>query len=104
MEGANCELNCFVIQPFDDGKYDKLFNESFKPAIEKAGLKAYRVDEDPAASNIIESIENGIVQSSICLAEITTNNPNIWYELGFAFACRKEVVMICSKEREKISF
>ncbi|OAV73551.1 hypothetical protein Barb6_00156 [Bacteroidales bacterium Barb6] len=101
---ADCELNCFVIQPFDDGKYDKLFNESFKPTIEKAGLNAYRVDEDPAASNIIESIENGIAQSFICLAEITMDNPNIWYELGFAFACRKEVVMVCSKEREKFPF
>src|SRR5690606_3742543 len=35
----------------------------------------------------------------ICFAEITTDNPNVWYELGYAFACDKDVVMVCSDER-----
>jgi len=35
---------CFVIQPFDSGKFDKRFMDVYKPAIEAAGLEAYRVD------------------------------------------------------------
>ena len=38
---------CFVIQPFDSGKFDKRFDGVYKPAIEAAGLEAYRVDRDP---------------------------------------------------------
>jgi hypothetical protein len=30
---------CFVIQPFDSGKYDKRFHDVYKPAIEAAGLR-----------------------------------------------------------------
>jgi hypothetical protein len=32
---------CFVIQPFDSGKFYKRFNDIYKPAIEAAGLEAY---------------------------------------------------------------
>ena len=91
--------NCFVIQPFDSGKFDKRFVDVFKPAIVAAGLDAYRVDMDPGVSTPIECIEEGIRSSAICLADITTDNPNVWYELGFAFAAGKPVVMVCSEER-----
>ncbi len=33
------------------------------------------------------------------MADITTDNPNIWYEVGFAFANDKPVVMICADPR-----
>ncbi len=87
---------CFVIQPFDGGKFDKRFSGVYKPAIEQAGLEAYRVDSDPGVSVPIESIEKGIRQATICLADISTDNPNVWYELGFAFASKRPVVMVCS--------
>lgn len=90
---------CFVIQPFDSGKFDKRFDDVYKPAIELAGLEAYRVDRDPKVEVPIGAIEDGIRNASICLADITTDNPNVWYELGFAFAAGRPVVMTCSNER-----
>jgi len=90
---------CFVIQPFDSGKFDKRFDDIYKPSIEAAGLEAYRVDKDPGVSVPIEAIESGIKSAAICLADITADNPNVWYELGFAFASGRPVVMVCSEER-----
>jgi nucleoside 2-deoxyribosyltransferase len=90
---------CFVIQPFDSGKFDKRFHDIYKPAIEAAGLEAYRVDQDPGVQIPIDSIEKGIRQAAVCLADITADNPNVWYELGFAYAASKPVVMVCSEER-----
>jgi hypothetical protein len=91
--------NCFVIQPFDKGNFDNRYNDTFKPAIEKANLFPYRIDQDDSVRIPIEDIEKGISDSSICFAEITTGNPNVWYELGYAFARNKDVVMVCSEER-----
>lgn len=91
---------CFVIQPFDGGAYDKRFKDVYAPAIKAAGYDAYRVDQDPSVSVPIDSIENGIREAVVCLADITTDNPNVWYELGFAFASGRPVVMICSEERQ----
>ena len=91
---------CFVMQPFDGGKFDKRFEEIFKPAILAAGLEPYRVDKDPSVSIPIADIEQGIKDARLCLAEITEDNPNVWFELGYAIACNKEVVLVCSKERK----
>lgn len=91
---------CFVIQPFDKGAYDKRYEDVIVPAIVNAGLDDYRVDRDPSTKVLIEAIEDGIRSSDACIAEITTDNPNVWYELGFAIANGKPLVMICnSKER-----
>jgi hypothetical protein len=90
---------CFVIQPFDSGKFDKRYDDVYRPAIEAAGLEAYRVDKDPSVSIPIDSIEEGIRQAAVCLADITADNPNVWYELGYAFAAGRPVVMVCSEER-----
>lgn len=95
---------CFVIQPFDSGKFDKRFDDVYKPAIEAAGLEAYRVDRDPRVEVPIESIEEGIRTAAICLADITTDNPNVWYELGFAFAAGRPVIMVCSNERTSTKY
>lgn len=90
---------CFAIQPFDSGKFDKRFKETFAPAIRAAGFEPYRVDEDPGAEVLITSIEDGIRSAGVCLADITTDNPNVWFELGYAFAANRPVVMVCSDER-----
>ena len=95
---------CFVIQPFDNGKFDKRYYDIFKPAIEAAGLIAYRVDEDETVEIPIDTIEEKIKSASICLADITLNNPNVWYEVGFAFASGKTTILLCSDEREGNSY
>jgi len=90
---------CFVMQPFDGGVFDKRYEDTFAHAIRDAGLEPYRVDQDPNASIPIQHIESGIRDSRLCFAEITRDNPNVWFELGFAIATGKEVVMVCSSER-----
>ena len=90
---------CFVMQPFDGGAFDQRYAEVYAQAIKDAGLEPYRVDQDPKVSIPIQDIESGIRQAQICLAEITLDNPNVWFELGYAIACKKEVVLICSDAR-----
>ena len=92
---------CFVIQPFDGGKFDKRYDDVFAPAINSIlGLEAYRVDKDFGVDVPIEAIEEKIENSKICLADITLDNPNVWYEVGFARAKGKPLVLLCSDERK----
>ena len=95
---------CFVIQPFDSGPFDKRFDDVFAPAIKAAGLEPYRVDRDPRVSVPIEDIESGIRGAAVCLADISEDNPNVWFELGFAIAARKQVVLISRSGRSKFPF
>lgn len=85
---------CFVMMPFSPplGGY---FDTVYEPAIKKAGLKAIRADNDVfGTGKIIDQIWSGINSARVLLAELTTKNPNVFYELGLAHALRKPVVLV----------
>ena len=90
---------CFVIQPFDSGKFDKRYVDVFVPAIEAAKLKPYRVDKDASINDLLDGIRTGIGDSLAFLADITTDNPNVWYELGYAMCMNVPFCVCCSEER-----
>jgi hypothetical protein len=90
---------CFVIQPFDNDKFDKRFDDVFSPAIKAADLEPYRVDRDPTANDLLEAIERGMADSAAFLADITLDNPNVWFELGSAMTAGLPFCVCCSEER-----
>lgn len=96
---------CFIIQPLND-EFKKRCDETYKPAIEQAGFSPYRVDEHYSSKKLkIEAIKEEIKKSAVCLAEITEDNPNVWYELGFADGHDIPVVLICENDkRNKLPF
>lgn len=87
---------CFVIMPFSDpiGNY---FQNIYEPAIRKAGLRPIRADADIfGTGKIIDQIWSGITSAKMLVAELTTRNPNVFYELGLAHALQKPVVLVSS--------
>jgi len=89
---------CFVVMPFAAplGNY---YEKVYKPAIEKAGLKAVRADTEIfGAGKIMDQVWSGINAAKVLVAELTTRNPNVFYELGLAHALKKPVVLISSNE------
>src|SRR5579863_4149505 len=91
---------CFVMMPFAPpiGDY---YSKIYEPAIEKAGLKAVRADDDIfGTGKIIDQIWNGITSAKVLIAELTHRNPNVYYELGLAHALKKPVVLVCSNEQD----
>lgn len=93
---------CFVIQPFDSGEYDRRFDEIYSVAILEAGLEPYRVDRDASVTIPIAKIESGIRGATICFAEISEDNPNVWFELGFAIVEKKEIIIVCNESKRKL--
>ena len=91
---------CFVMQPFAaplGGYYEKVF----KPAIEKAGLLPVRADAEIfGTGKIIDQVWRGINAAKVLVAELTSRNPNVFYELGLAHALRKPVVLVSSNEAD----
>ena len=89
---------CFVMMPFADplGTY---YDKIYRPAIEKAGLKPIRADNEIfGTGKIIDQIWTGINSAKVLIAELTQRNPNVFYELGLAHALQKPVVLISSNE------
>ncbi len=90
--------SCFVMMPFAAplGTY---YEKVYKPAIEKAGLKPVRADAEIfGTGKIMDQVWSGINAAKVLVAEMTTRNPNVFYELGLAHALKKPVVLVSSNE------
>jgi hypothetical protein len=83
----------FVIMPFN-----KEFNDVWKGAIEKAakaeGYKALRVDMINKSSNITDDIIESIQKCKIAIVDVSSNNANVMFELGYAVALEKPNIII----------
>jgi hypothetical protein len=92
--------SCFVMMPFAAPLGD-YYSKIYKPAIEKAGLRPIRADADIfGTGKIIDQIWSGINSAKVLVAELTTRNPNVFYELGLAHALEKPVVLVSSNEAD----
>ncbi|MFC4632157.1 hypothetical protein ACFO6V_28200 [Promicromonospora alba] len=91
---------CFVMQPFG-GHLGTYYEAIFKPAIEQAELTAVRADDDIfATGNIMDQVWRGILHAKVLVAELTSKNPNVLYELGLAHALEKPVILVSSNEED----
>ena len=89
---ANAQT-CFVLMPFK-APFSSYYREIYVPAIVAAGLVPVQAGEIMKPGAISKQIWNGIHEASVCLAELTRQNPNVMYELGIAHALGKPVVSI----------
>jgi nucleoside 2-deoxyribosyltransferase len=90
---------CCVFQPFDKAAHDKRYEDTVAPAIVATGLQPYRVDRDDGAVIPIDTLHDEIRAATLCLADISTLNANVMYELGYAIASGKDVVLICAAQQ-----
>ncbi|MDX6274148.1 MAG: hypothetical protein QOJ92_1358 [Frankiales bacterium] len=98
QDAAPAGTTCFIMQPFSAplGGYYELI---FKPAVEQAGLTAVRADAEIfGTGKIIDQIWRGIRNAKVLVAELTTKNANVFYELGLAHALEKPVVLVSSNQ------
>ncbi len=92
---------CFVMMPFttpenynDENHFDKIYEQIFKPAIEKAGYEPYRVDQNKICDSIIGKIFDAVRECPMAICDLSSRNPNVLYELGLRQAYNQPVVLI----------
>jgi hypothetical protein len=87
---------CFVAMPFRERL------ESVYTAIEAAlgvdelRFRCYRAKEEPRGGFIMEQVLQELKDAEVVIADLTTRNPNVFYELGIAHTLknRERVVLI----------
>lgn len=97
---SNAQKRCFVIMPISDhpeyetNHFTRVYEYLIKPACEKAGYKAVRADDDLKTDHITISILKQIVESDMAICDMSSRNPNVFYELGMRQAFNKRTVLI----------
>jgi len=87
---------CFVLMPF--GKkpdavgnmvdFDRIYHEIINPAIEQAGLDPIRADEEMTGGIIHKPMFERLILCEYAVADLSTANANVFYELGLRHAVR----------------
>ncbi|MFV0395483.1 MAG: hypothetical protein ACK5LC_14045 [Coprobacillaceae bacterium] len=103
-ENVDKKKKCFVMMPFstpkgyEDGHFDYIYEQIIEKAIEKAGYEALRVDKDLKSTDIVQKIFKGIAESEMAICDLSSNNPNVFYELGIRQSYNKPVLLIRDDE------
>jgi hypothetical protein len=93
----------FVVMQFPD-EYNDLYKEVIRPVTEDYGYECERADEAHTTNPILQDIIQSIKESSVIIADITPNNPNVFYEVGYAHAISKPTILLCDRKRDKLPF
>ena len=90
MEGGRPGPNGPVID------FNRVYDEYIEPALELAGLEPFRADKEMRAGDIIADMFQELLVADLVVADLTIENPNVWYELGVRHALRaRGVVIVC---------
>ncbi|MFZ1685296.1 MAG: hypothetical protein WAU88_14365 [Candidatus Zixiibacteriota bacterium] len=89
----------FVVMQFSD-TYRDLYSDVIKPVTESFGLSAYHVGEVYGPGFILADIQRGISEASIVIADVTPQNQNVFYELGYAHALHKPTILLAERGKQ----
>lgn len=98
---------CFVIMPISDcpdysaGHFNRVFKHIIVPACQKLGYQAVRADETSKTNVIITEILKNILECDMAICDLSSRNPNVFYELGFRQAFDKKTVLMIDEKTER---
>ncbi len=86
----------FVCMPFAQ-EFEDFYEAAIKPVILECGLKCERADELEHNRDILKVVYDQIKSAHIVVADMTGRNPNVYYEVGYAHALGKDVVLLIQR-------
>jgi hypothetical protein len=92
----------FVIMPFTD-EFRDIYILGIRETAASCGFVCRRADEVEFNGRIMDQISELIRDSDVIIAEVTNQNANVYYELGWAHALGKGVVL-CTRNIGQVPF
>ena len=111
MESGSRPL-CFVLMPFGTKPdpsgamidFDAVYADLIAPAIRDADLEPLRADEEMAGGIIHKAMFERLMLSEYAVADLTTANANVFYELGIRHAARPYTTILLFAEGWRLPF
>ena len=110
---ADGKKTCFVVMgfgkktDFQSGRVldlDKSYQYIIKPAAEEAGLECKRADEIIHSGLIDIPMYDQLLTADVVVADISTSNPNAFYELGVRHALRPYTTITIAEDKMTFPF
>ncbi len=85
----------FTLMPFLSS-FDDIYKLGIKATCEELNSYCERVDEQIFQGSILDRIFNQIVKADVIVADMTGRNPNVFFEVGYAKALDKKLILLTS--------
>lgn len=85
--------HAFVAMPFAP-EFEDVFHYGIQVPLRDAGLLCERVDQAVFSGLIIDRILSRIASAKVVVAELTGANPNVYLEVGYAWALKVPTVLL----------
>lgn len=103
---------CFVLMPFgkksdDSGRaidFDQIYDSIIGPGIQQAYLEPIRADEEVVGGFIHKPMFERLMLCDYAVADLTTANPNVFYELGIRHGIRPHSTVLLFAKGMRLPF
>lgn len=104
---------CFVLMPFGkkpdpagrgDIDFDAIYERAIRPGIEDAELVSVRADHEQTGGVIHKAMYERLLLCEFAVADLTTANANVFYELGVRHATRSHTTLPIFASHQRIPF
>lgn len=89
----------FVLMPFSE-EYQDIYELGIKEAAKEFNVTAKRLDDQIFDSDMLQEIYRQIDKSDFIIADMTGRNPNVFYEVGYADAKKKMIILLTQNSND----
>lgn len=86
----------FIVMQFSS-PYNEVYSDVIKKLCEESKIEAIRADEIYGPGIIIKDVVDRIARSQIVIADISPTNPNVYFEVGYALALAKPIILLAQR-------
>jgi hypothetical protein len=97
--GSEKKPHIFVAMPFAE-EMDDVFYFGIENVVKAAGFLCERADLSSFTGNVVEWIKQRIENSTLVIAELTSANPNVYLEVGYAWGSGRPTILLCRDAAE----
>jgi len=97
--GSESKKKIFVAMPFAS-EFDDCFHYGIQGAVNSCGYLCERADLQSFTGDVMEFVKERIATSDFVIADLTTANPNVYLEVGYAWGLQKKTVLLVKDTKE----
>jgi hypothetical protein len=90
---SSSKPHVFVAMPFAL-EMDDIFYYGIQGATKGAGMLCERADLSAFTGDVMEWVKNRIATAKLVVADLSSCNPNVYLEVGYAWGCRVPTVLL----------
>ena len=83
----------FVVMPFAK-RFDDIYVIGIREVAERLGWAVERADDVQSNAQILELIQQKLRDAALVIADLSTANPNVFYEVGYAHAVGTDTILL----------